>query len=313
MSAFDPHHRRHVDRPGVELRQDAGGAAAERRTGSSRCAPARSRSVGPSVDTKHVVARRDEFAEVLRERLRRSPCGGERLAAAVDAGRRAARGVPGPLMTVVATHPGNFHADDVFAVAVLGLVHGPLEIVRTRDEAALAAADFRVDIGWRSDPATGDFDHHQRGGAGERPNGIRYASFGLVWRAFGARLAGDGRGGDRRAARAGRRRQRHRPEHLDGALRGHPPAVGQRRDRGHERRLGRGAERRRRGRALRRGGRARDGHPRARAARRRRLPARAVAGARRRSSAPATRGSSSSTASSRGTRPSSPPRPRRST
>ncbi len=37
-------------------------------------------------------------------------------------------------MTVVATHPGNFHADDVFAVAVLGLVHGPLEIVRTRDE-----------------------------------------------------------------------------------------------------------------------------------------------------------------------------------
>ena len=73
---------------------------------------------------------------------------------------------------------------------MLGLVHGPLEIVRTRDEAALAAADFRVDIGWRSDPATGDFDHHQRGGAGERPNGIRYASFGLVWRAFGAQLRG---------------------------------------------------------------------------------------------------------------------------
>src|SRR5690349_10931316 len=91
-------------------------------------------------------------------------------------------------MTVVATHPGNFHADDVFAVAVLGLAHGPLEVVRTRDEAALAAADFRVDIGWRSDPATGDFDHHQRGGAGERPNGIRFASFGLVWRAYGARL-----------------------------------------------------------------------------------------------------------------------------
>ena len=95
-------------------------------------------------------------------------------------------------MTVVATHPGNFHADDVFAVAVLQLVHGPLEIVRTRDQAALAAADFRVDIGWRSDPATGDFDHHQRGGAGERPNGIRYASFGLVWREYGASLAGAG-------------------------------------------------------------------------------------------------------------------------
>jgi uncharacterized UPF0160 family protein len=91
---------------------------------------------------------------------------------------------------VVATHPGNFHADDVFAVAVLGLVHGPLEIVRTRDEALLAAADVRVDIGGRSDPSAGDFDHHQRAGAGERANGIRYASFGLVWRHHGAALAG---------------------------------------------------------------------------------------------------------------------------
>ena len=90
----------------------------------------------------------------------------------------------------VATHPGNFHADDVFAVAVLGLAAGPLEIVRTRDADALAAADARVDVGGRSDPATGDFDHHQKGGAGERPNGVRYASFGLVWKHYGARLAG---------------------------------------------------------------------------------------------------------------------------
>jgi uncharacterized UPF0160 family protein len=90
----------------------------------------------------------------------------------------------------VATHPGNFHADDVFAVAVLGLVHGPLEIIRTRDEARLAAADVRVDIGGRSDPEAGDFDHHQRAGAGERANGIRYASFGLAWRHHGAALAG---------------------------------------------------------------------------------------------------------------------------
>jgi len=91
---------------------------------------------------------------------------------------------------LVATHPGNFHADDVFAVAVLGLVHGPLELVRTRDDARVEAADVRVDIGGRSNPEAGDFDHHQRGGAGERANGIRYASFGLVWREFGAALAG---------------------------------------------------------------------------------------------------------------------------
>jgi uncharacterized UPF0160 family protein len=90
----------------------------------------------------------------------------------------------------VATHPGNFHADDVFAVAALGLAAGPLEIVRSRDAAAQASADVRVDVGGRSDPATGDFDHHQKGGAGERPNGVRYASFGLVWREHGEALAG---------------------------------------------------------------------------------------------------------------------------
>jgi uncharacterized UPF0160 family protein len=91
----------------------------------------------------------------------------------------------------VATHSGSFHADDVFAIAVLRLVHGEaLEVVRTRDRDVQAAADARIDVGGRSDPATGDFDHHQRGGAGERENGIRYASFGLIWREHGEALAG---------------------------------------------------------------------------------------------------------------------------
>ncbi|MCW2995559.1 MAG: hypothetical protein JWQ18_3054 [Conexibacter sp.] len=93
----------------------------------------------------------------------------------------------------VATHPGNFHADDVFAVAALRLAADDgeaVEVVRTRDEAVHAEADVRVDVGGRDDPATGDFDHHQKGGAGERENGIRYASFGLVWRHVGARVAG---------------------------------------------------------------------------------------------------------------------------
>src|SRR5437868_11558554 len=93
-------------------------------------------------------------------------------------------------MTRAATHSGGFHADDVFALAVLRIVHPDLEIVRSRDPEVLAAVDFRIDVGGRDDPATGDFDHHQKGGAGERPNGIRYASFGLVWRAHGAALAG---------------------------------------------------------------------------------------------------------------------------
>jgi uncharacterized UPF0160 family protein len=93
-------------------------------------------------------------------------------------------------VTTVATHDGSFHADDVFAVAALRRVHPGLEVVRTRDRDALAAAELRVDVGLRHDPATGDFDHHQKGGAGTRANGIPYASFGLVWQHYGTQIGG---------------------------------------------------------------------------------------------------------------------------
>jgi uncharacterized UPF0160 family protein len=96
----------------------------------------------------------------------------------------------------VATHDGTFHADEVFAIAALSLLGEPLEIVRTRDGDAMAACDVRVDVGFASDPSSGDFDHHQKGGAGERPNGVRLASFGLVWREHGPALCG----GDAEAA-----------------------------------------------------------------------------------------------------------------
>jgi uncharacterized UPF0160 family protein len=88
----------------------------------------------------------------------------------------------------VATHDGSFHADEVFAIAVLRLLGDPVEVVRTRDPKIISACDLRVDVGLRNDPATGDFDHHQKGGAGQRLNGVLYASFGLVWREYGARL-----------------------------------------------------------------------------------------------------------------------------
>jgi uncharacterized UPF0160 family protein len=89
---------------------------------------------------------------------------------------------------VIATHDGSFHADEVFAVAALGLLGEPVEVVRTRDPGALAAADLRVDVGFRDDARAGDFDHHQRGFDAMRANGVRYASFGLVWREFGVRV-----------------------------------------------------------------------------------------------------------------------------
>lgn len=92
----------------------------------------------------------------------------------------------------VATHNGSFHADEVFAIAALGLLAEPVEVVRTRDPDLLTSADLRVDVGFRCDPRAGDFDHHQRGFDLVRDNGVGYASFGLVWREFGRRAcAGD--------------------------------------------------------------------------------------------------------------------------
>jgi uncharacterized UPF0160 family protein len=93
-------------------------------------------------------------------------------------------------MLQVATHSGTFHADDAFAVAVLRLAHpdDEVRVARTRDRNAIAASDVRVDVGHRHDPAAGDFDHHQQGGAGER-DGIPYASFGLVWAHYGPAIS----------------------------------------------------------------------------------------------------------------------------
>ncbi len=92
----------------------------------------------------------------------------------------------------VATHDGSFHADEVFAIAALGLVDESLDVVRSRERDVVSGADLRVDVGFADDPSTGDFDHHQRDFDRRRENGVGYASFGLVWREFGARIcAGD--------------------------------------------------------------------------------------------------------------------------
>jgi uncharacterized UPF0160 family protein len=89
---------------------------------------------------------------------------------------------------LIATHDGSFHADEVFAVAALGLLGDAVEVVRTRDRDAIKRAHGRVDVGFRDDASTGDFDHHQRDFDRARSNGVRYASFGLVWREFGERI-----------------------------------------------------------------------------------------------------------------------------
>jgi len=83
---------------------------------------------------------------------------------------------------VVATHGGPFHADDVFAVALLRVVHGRnFALVRTRDAEILATADVVVDVGGEYDPTKGRFDHHFAN-APVRENGVPYAAFGMVHR-----------------------------------------------------------------------------------------------------------------------------------
>lgn len=93
----------------------------------------------------------------------------------------------------IVTHNKHFHPDDVFAVATLLLVLGdkkPIKIIRTRNPLIIASADYVVDVGGEYDAEKNRFDHHQKGGAGQRGNGIPYASFGLVWKKYGAQICG---------------------------------------------------------------------------------------------------------------------------
>lgn len=89
---------------------------------------------------------------------------------------------------VAATHSGGFHADDVFAAAILDLTLGlgaGFTLVRTRDPKVIEQADIVFDVGGVFAPESLRFDHHQRGYAEKRPNGVPFSSFGLLWRQFG--------------------------------------------------------------------------------------------------------------------------------
>jgi len=90
------------------------------------------------------------------------------------------------------THSGSFHADDIFATAVLTMLlerKGEVyQVVRTRDPEIIQSGDYVYDVGGVYDEAANRFDHHQVGGAGQGKYGIDYSSFGLVWKKFGAEL-----------------------------------------------------------------------------------------------------------------------------
>ena len=69
--------------------------------------------------------------------------------------------------TIVVTHDGIFHADEVFAVALLSIVfYNNINVVRTRSKAELMLAVaspivWVVDVGGVYDPDKLCFDHHQ--------------------------------------------------------------------------------------------------------------------------------------------------------
>ena len=88
------------------------------------------------------------------------------------------------------THDGRFHADEIFALAVLNLFYSDLEIIRSRDENVYKNTDIIVDVGYAYDPGNLIFDHHQRSFSLQRESGIPYASFGLVWKQYGELLCG---------------------------------------------------------------------------------------------------------------------------
>lgn len=87
---------------------------------------------------------------------------------------------PSSVPAVVMTHGGRFHADDVFSSAFLKLLRPDVQIRRSFQ----VPPDFD---GLVYDIGGGEFDHHQQD-AEVRENGVPYAAFGLLWRAFGRQL-----------------------------------------------------------------------------------------------------------------------------
>lgn len=91
---------------------------------------------------------------------------------------------------ILVTHNSTFHADDIFATATLSILNkGHIKVIRTRDPQLIKTADYVYDVGGEHDGVK-LFDHHQKGGAGQRENGIPYASFGLVWKTYGEQICG---------------------------------------------------------------------------------------------------------------------------
>lgn len=93
------------------------------------------------------------------------------------------------MKTRIVTHDGSFHADEIFATALIKkFVSEDVEIVRTRGDDDLKEATkdpnvWVVDVGRKHDESMRNFDHHQRSFTKTwEGTDIPFSSCGLVWK-----------------------------------------------------------------------------------------------------------------------------------
>jgi len=92
-------------------------------------------------------------------------------------------------MTKILTHNGRFHADEVFATAMLKILfNNKIEVIRTRDLSKINDIDFILDIGGEYNPSLNKFDHHQITFTEKRKNNLPYATAGLIWKHYGEKI-----------------------------------------------------------------------------------------------------------------------------
>ena len=80
------------------------------------------------------------------------------------------------------THNGTFHCDEVFSTILFSKLLEKVIVCRTSDLEKITGEQYVYDVGG------GELDHHQFGGNGERENGVKYSSCGLVWKKFGKEI-----------------------------------------------------------------------------------------------------------------------------
>lgn len=84
----------------------------------------------------------------------------------------------------VLTHDNKFHADEVFAIAILQKIYPKMEIIRSREIDKYPEVNFKIDLGGDYNFEKKIFDHHQAEFDLKRENGIPYSSCGLIWKDY---------------------------------------------------------------------------------------------------------------------------------